>query len=269
MILTPEQRTEFDRAGVLRLEGLLSAEGVRRAREAVLRPLARLGLWRDGAWRLDAAPRPTWPAAGLKTGQAIGNKHPELAALTAEPAVAAVVDTLLDGRPFDRTIQKRPQVLFTLPNADQWFVPNGWHADYPRLASGQGGGVQLFAFLDVVAPGGGGTVVVAGSHRLLNQGRDLRMQDLKRLLCREPYFRRLYADTQDDRSALMNAVGEVEGVALKLVELTGAPGDAYFVDLRVLHAGAPNAAARPRMMLTDRFVPADMVGELARAFGWE
>ena len=52
--LTPEQRDEFKRAGILRLDGLLSAEGVRRARDAVLRPLERLELWKAGAWHLDA-----------------------------------------------------------------------------------------------------------------------------------------------------------------------------------------------------------------------
>lgn len=79
--ITPEQRDAFKRAGILRLDGLLSAEGVRRAREAVLRPLERLGLWKAGAWHLDALPRPQWPNTGLKTSEVIGNRHPELAAL--------------------------------------------------------------------------------------------------------------------------------------------------------------------------------------------
>lgn len=35
--LTPEQHDAFKRAGILRLDGLLPAEGVRQAREAVLR----------------------------------------------------------------------------------------------------------------------------------------------------------------------------------------------------------------------------------------
>jgi hypothetical protein len=51
---TPEQRDAFKRAAILRLDGLLSAEGVSRAREAVLRPLEQLGLWKAGAWHLDA-----------------------------------------------------------------------------------------------------------------------------------------------------------------------------------------------------------------------
>jgi hypothetical protein len=48
--LTPEQRDAFKGSGILRVKGLLPAEGVRHAREAVLRPLERLGLWQTGAW---------------------------------------------------------------------------------------------------------------------------------------------------------------------------------------------------------------------------
>ena len=95
--LTPEQRDAFKRAGMLRLDRLLSAEGVRRAREVVLRRLEPLGLWKAGAWHLDALPRPQWPNTGLKTSQVIGNHHPELAALVEESALAAAVDALLEG----------------------------------------------------------------------------------------------------------------------------------------------------------------------------
>ena len=47
--LTPSQIDEFERNGIVRLAGLLSDEIVRPAREVVLRQLAKIGLWRDGA----------------------------------------------------------------------------------------------------------------------------------------------------------------------------------------------------------------------------
>jgi Phytanoyl-CoA dioxygenase (PhyH) len=272
LVLTPEQRDEFDRRGVLRLAGLLSADTVRRAREHVQRRLARLGLWRDGAWRLGEIPRPQWPDSGLKSSKAIGNKHPDLEALLDEPALLATVDALLGGRAFDRTLYRRPQVLFTLPNADAWAVPTGWHVDAPRLASGRQPGLQLFAFLDTVEPRGGGTLVLAGSHRLLNEGRHIRVKDLNRLLRREAFFRALYSEapaSAEDRVRLLDQPSAVGDVALELVELTGAPGDAYLTDLRVLHAAAPNAADHPRMMATHRFLREDVRQELAEAFGWE
>ncbi|MGB6451956.1 MAG: phytanoyl-CoA dioxygenase family protein [Steroidobacteraceae bacterium] len=269
-ILTREQLDEFDRRGVLRLVALLSADRVRRAREHVQRRLAPPGLWREGAWHLQSIPRPQWPATGLKTSKVIGNKHPDVQALVEEPALLAAVDALLGGRAFDRTAFRRPQILLTLPNSDTWMVPTEWHVDSPRLASGRRSGVQLFTFLDTVEPRGGGTLVIPGSHRLLNDGRFIRAQELRRLLCREAFFRQLCSRapaSADDRARLLDQGGAVGDVALELVELTGAPGDAYLTDLRVLHSGAPNAADRPRMMATHRFVLADVMQELTEAQG--
>ncbi|HEY1752670.1 MAG TPA: phytanoyl-CoA dioxygenase family protein [Caulobacteraceae bacterium] len=265
--LSPEQREAFAQRGVIRLPGLLSAEAVRRAREAVLEPLARLGLWRDGAWRLGALPRPQWPATGLKTSKAIGNKRPEIEALLDEPVLLAAVDALLEGRPFDRRVFHRPQVLFTLPNIDAWRIPPGWHADGPRLASGMSPGVQMFACLDRVEAQGGGTLMVAGSHRLLNEaGRFLRARDLTQGLRREPFFRELFAGRASAADGLPRA--RIGDVPVEVIECVGAPGDGYLVDLRTLHVGAPNASDRPRMMVTHRFMRADVMREIAEAYGW-
>jgi len=268
--LTQQQREEFERLGVLRFDGLISADRVRAAREAVQRRLEPLGLWRDGEWRLDALPRPQWPDKGLKTSKAIGNRRPEIEALIEEPALLEIVDDLLGGRPFDRAIYKRPQVLFTLPNAQAWTLPGGWHCDSPRLASGERDGVQLFACLDEVAPRGGGTLAIAGSHRLLNEGRFLRPGEIPHRLRDEAFFRPLLAGSDDaaESERLMGLAGEAQGAPLRIVELTGRPGDAWIMDLRVLHAGAPNAGGRPRMMATHRFVRADLMDEISEGFGW-
>jgi hypothetical protein len=161
-----------------------------RAREHVQRRLAQLGLWKGGAWCLADAPRPQWPATGLKTSQVVGNKHPDVQALLDEPTLCMAVHTLLDGQSFDRTVYRQPQVLFTLPNSDSWTVPTQWHVDTPRLASGRRPGVPLFTFLDTVEARGGGTLVIAGSHRLLNEGRFIRMKELQHLLSREPLLSR-------------------------------------------------------------------------------
>lgn len=259
LTLTPEQLDEFDRRGVLRVAGLFSADRVRRAREHVLLRLARIGLWKNGAWRLGGPPRPQWPATGLKSSKVIGNKHPDVEALLEEPALLSAVGALLDGCEFERTMHRRPQVLVTLPNSDTWMVPAGWHVDHPRLASGRRAGVQLFTFLDTVEPRGGGTLAIAGSHRLLNEGRFIRVKELRNLLSREFFFREVH----------LGQTGVVNDVALEVVEMTGMPGDAYLMDLGVLHTAAPNAADHPRIMATHRFVRVDVVQELTEGFGWE
>jgi hypothetical protein len=271
LLLTPDQLGEFDRCGVLRLRGLISADRVRRAREYVQRRLALLGLWKDGAWCLADRPRPQWPSTGLKASKIIGNKHPDVEALLEEPALLAAVEALLGGSAFDRIVYPRPAVLFTLPNSDTWTVPTGWHVDTPRLASGRQPGVQLFTFLDTVEPRGGGTLVVASSHRLLNERRFVRVNEIRHLLSREVFFRNLYSEGQagvEDRARLLEQPSAVANVALEVVELTGSPGDAYLTDLRLLHTAAPNATDRPRMMATHRFVREDVMEELAEGFGW-
>ncbi|HLZ82926.1 MAG TPA: phytanoyl-CoA dioxygenase family protein [Caulobacteraceae bacterium] len=268
--LNPEQLEEFERRGVVRLEGLLPLQAVGPAREVVLRQLAKVGLWQDGGWRLDAVPRPQWPDHGLKTSKVIGNRHEALAALVADPALCAAVSSLLGGRAYAaRGSYTRPMVLFTLPNAEAWSLPDGWHTDSPRLASNQSAGVQLFTFLEPVEPRGGGTVVIAGSHRLMNEGRHIRPRDLAARLRSEAFFRDMASAGPfigEDPASLPS--GAVNGEPLQVMEITGAPGDAWLVDLRVLHAGAPNAKDRPRVMLTHRFERADLLSEVAEAWGW-
>jgi len=264
--LTPSQIDEFERNGIVRLAGLLSDEIVRPAREVVLRQLAKIGLWRDGAWRLDALPRPNWPDHGLKTSKVIGNRHEQLEALIADPALCAVVDALLGGRAYAvRGAYKRPQVLFTLPNAQTWSLPDGWHTDSPRLASNSSAGVQLFTFLERVDPQGGGTVVIGGSHRLINEGRHIRPRDLVARLRKDEAFHQMISAKVADSSLPATTVHEMP---LQVLELTGSPGDAWLMDLRVLHASAPNASGRPRVMLTHRFEREDVLHEVAQAWGW-
>lgn len=252
----------------MKLEQLLSAERVSDARRAVLRALERLGLWRDGEWRLEDRPRMPWPATGLKLARDIGHRHPEVAALIEEPGLIAVVESLLGGGPFDRKIYPRPQILASLPNTEPWVLPNGWHTDVPRLASGARAGLQLFTFLEPVEPRGGGTLVIAGSHHLLNDNRNLKVKDINSALRSELFFRELFQPHEPRGEPECLPVGHVGRTPLRVVELTGRPGDVWLMDLRVLHAAAPNTSDRPRLMATHRFVRAALIPEIAAAFGW-
>lgn len=266
--LSDAQHAEFQSQGVVKIDGLLSLQGVADARHAVLRRLEALGLRGDGKWRLDHIERPRWPATGLKPARDIGHRHPEVEALIDEPAVRIAMEHLSGGGPFDRKVWPRPQILASLPNAQPWSLPGGWHVDVPRLASGHSPGLQLFAFLEPVEPRGGGTLVVAGSHRLLNNGRHLKVKAITSALGAEPFFRQLFDSQSKLASPAVLPEGRVEGVPLKVMELTGQPGDAWLMDLRVLHAAAPNGSETPRLMITHRFIQTALMGEIAEAFGW-
>lgn len=266
--LTSEHLAQFERDGLLRIDRLLSARGIERARQAMLRPLEALGLLRDGAWQLDGRPMPVWPATGLKTARDIGHRHPEVEALIEEPRLRAIVDALLGHRPIDREVYPRPQLLVSLPNAGRWVLPGGWHTDLPRLASGESPGVQLFTFLEPVGARGGGTLAVAGSHRLLNDGRSLKIREINAALGQHDYFRHLCRERAADSGGQDLPTGCVGDVQLRVIELAGGPGDVWLMDLRTLHCASPNASDRPRMMMTYRFVPAELMPEIAAAFGW-
>lgn len=264
MALSHDQLDTFRTRGLLHLPGLIPAAAIARAHDSILRPLERLGLWRDGVWRLDEHPRPVWPDKGVSAKQ-IGNRHPGAEALADEPAVRAVVDALLEGESADRTIYKRPQILVTLPNATCWSVPQGWHVDVPRFASGRWPGVQLFYLLAPVLPGAGGTLVLAGGHRLLNDQGYVRIRDVGHLLRRHPAVRDVLApgplDSRADAPGGALRSGMAGDVAVELVELTGEAGDVYAMDLRMLHVPAPNAGVTPRLMATDRYLRASVVQE--------
>lgn len=245
--LNDEQLAQFADEGLLRLDGLLDRGCVEAARKAVLQPLEQLGLWRDGGWRLEARPRPAWPDTGLKPAGDIGHRHAEVEALIEQPSLKAAVEALLHRAVFDRKVYPRPQVLASLPNCTKWFVPTGWHTDLPRLASGKRPGVQMFAFLDTVQPQGGGTVALAGSHRLLNDGRNLKVREITAALRTEAFFQRLFGLT-----------GGLPPDAFRSMWWSWSANlDVWLMDLRVLHAMAPNASRQPRLMATYRFVPAD------------
>lgn len=123
-------------------------------------------------------------------------------------------------------------------------------------------GVQLFLCLDRVAPRGGGTVVIAGSHRLVaglaereGPGYPGRSEPVRRSLRRSvPWLNDLWtAGGEGDRAQrFMEEGAEHDGIALRVVELVGEPGDVLLMHPWMLHAPAPNCGELARMVLTER-----------------
>lgn len=254
------QRKTLRERGILHLPGFLPPERVTLARDVVLNALERQGAWRDGRLHLEGRPSSAYANAGADLVRGIKRARQLNEVVT--PQLLDLVAALLDGRDFVTTTDV-PQLLFTLPNATEWTVPHiNWHLDVPRLASGECPGVQMFTFLDTVEPGGGGTLVVAGSHRLLNENRRIGSKDVKRKLKQEPYFRDLMSREAGDRRRFLTEPGRAGSVEVQVVELHGEAGDVFLTDLRLLHTLAPNVSQRPRMMLTQRFIPAALRTEI-------
>src|SRR5262245_13646115 len=179
----------------------------------------------------------------------------------ASPELTGMLDDLLGAGAWLRP-DRWGDSLVTFPDARAaWDVPHtGWHIDWPaRGAARPLFGSKVLAFVSPVAAGGGGTVLLAGSHRLIERavaasrpGAAGHSPALRKTLgAAHPWLRDLWSrPTGGDRIARFMRDGVVlDGVDLRVVELTGAAGDAVVFHPWLFHAAAPNRARWPRMMV--------------------
>jgi ectoine hydroxylase-related dioxygenase (phytanoyl-CoA dioxygenase family) len=245
-MFTRSERECFTTHGLCKRQGFLSSKKLANARSLIFEHLEHAGIWRDGSWHFEQ----TAPDYGMAMIKPL-NHHPAIVELASGEAFAAASELVDDHLDFPG----HPALLFTLPNATTWTLPHqNWHVDRPRLPEGGVPGVQIFAILERVEAGGGGTLAVMGSHRLLNEGVRMSSTDLRKKLKREAYFSELMSNSTDDRMRFLNEIGHVGDVELKVAEMTGEPGDVYFMDMRVLHTISPNKLRVPRIMLTQRYL---------------
>ena len=137
-------------------------------------------------------------------------------------------------------------------------MPRGWHIDFgldrptwPVFAA------KIFAFFDTVEPGGGGTLVLEGSHRLQERFAAATSQDLATPAAHDEFMHSYEwvervsrgGTPQHPMRDLIDRWHEVDGVPLRVSELTGEPGDIVLTHMQVLHSPAPNAGTRPRQMM--------------------
>ena len=151
--------------------------------------------------------------------------------------------------------------LITFPRRAPWDVPSaGWHLDLPPTGKARPlPVVRLLALVERVEAQAGGTLVLAGSHRLLERcvaAADRRRRhsaSMRRVLGKaDPWLAGLFSsdDTADRVQRFMVDGTVVDGVPLRVVELTGEPGDVFLMHPWLFHAGAPNCGRLPRMMVT-------------------
>lgn len=151
--------------------------------------------------------------------------------------------------------------LATFPEPGGWDVPTRlWHWDNqlePHLDRPRG--LFVVSFIGSVAPRGGGTLLLSGSPRLLLRQeqrkpagqRDFGTRLWERFHRSHPWLMALtgQAPSPADRiGAFMTGETIVDGVSLRVVELTGEPGDMVFCHPVMVHCAAPNRGLRPRFM---------------------
>jgi hypothetical protein len=157
------------------------------------------------------------------------------------------------------------RAIVTFPSgrpASEWDVPTDiWHWDNPtawnrkRLT-----GLFIVACVNQVRPAHGGTLVLAGSPQLVLRHYETlpaekralgHIYEIGRFRRSDPWLATLsgHAPSPPDRiAAFMQAGGEVGGVRVRVVELTGEPGDVVFCHPLIVHGTAPNCGTAPRMM---------------------
>jgi hypothetical protein len=159
VMLTSAQRDEFDQTGIVKIESVFSEAEAARMRDVVWAELAaRHGMARDDPT--------TWQPYG-PTGMTTSKRHSAFRPILG-PALRDGLDGLLGPGRWAEP-KHHGQVLITMPNTERWVVPDRlWHTDIGYESLDVLVGLKHWAFLDTVEPGGGRTVQLAGSHRLLS-----------------------------------------------------------------------------------------------------
>lgn len=249
----------FRENGWVRLRGAFDADAARTMRDAVWRALERIGIhWdRPSTWTVERPPH----LQRLKDDpvfQKVGT-----------PALLSAIDAILEGVPYQNP-KNWGAFFLAFPGSTPWRIPtSGCHIDaYYASPLLPARGVKTFALLGDIAPRGGGTLMVNGSHRLVYEwfqenppSRGARSAQMRRLLQKQPYVRRLHSSGDDGEriERFMKHVEVANGIPLQVVEATGDAGDVILVHPLVMHVAAPNNAAEPRFMVSGG-VTTDMWG---------
>lgn len=252
MLLTQMQRDAFDAQGLLRLAGAVPPADAERMAE-----LIRTFAMTEEAIRRNSeheyfAEHPTGYQS-LKRAGAFD------AILTS--AVPMVLDELLGPDGWKRPRHwGNPAVTNRMSDAP-WELPtDGWHVDSAPDERGRSRSVTVFIVLSELRPAGAGTLILTGSHQLVRKygQHNVKNRAQRKLLgARNPWLAELWSRQPDPaldrRRRYLEEGAVVDGVPLRVVEITGQPGDTFFMRGDTFHAVAPNALDQPRMMLIKGF----------------
>lgn len=252
MALSDMQREEFFDQGTLRLTRVFPQAAAARVVD---------GIWGllEQKYRLRRDSPATWTEkqpTGFQSLTRAGSFNS-----IAGPALIDALNDLLGKGEWNST-KTWGAPLVTFPeNGRMWEVPkNQWHLDFlARGTADELPGIRVLAFISPVEAGGGGTVVAAGSHRLVERllatglahgGHSATVRDL--LAASHPWLRGLWSETagDEDRARFITRGERIHGVDVRVEELIGAPGEVILMHPWTFHAPAPNCSQRPRIMVS-------------------
>lgn len=250
----------FAETGVVKLERVFSEADAERMREVVWRDLYHT----DGVVRDD---RSTWHRKSPLRKLARAKRHPVFEAIFGESLRTFANALIGDGW---TTSEAFGNLLVSFPDAARWHLPGldgFWHSDYSGRhdPSDPLPSVRVFAVFGDVPPGGGGTLLVEGSDRLLMRFAHAHPEAERSHKAAHLAWYRAFpwladlalAEVQPDRPAgvddarrqrFMDTVTDVDGIACRVVEACGQPGDVYVCAPWTIHCRPPNASDGPRFL---------------------
>ncbi|HXY93281.1 MAG TPA: hypothetical protein VEP49_12440 [Acidimicrobiia bacterium] len=248
----------FAETGVAKLRKVFSAEDAELMRDVVWRDL----LHSEGVHRED---RTTWRRASPRRKLARAKRDPIFRAMFGA-TLRALADALL-GEGWV-TSAAFGNLLVDFPDARRWHLPGRdgfWHSDFgndPRMDPLPG--LRAFVVFGDVPPGGGGTLLVAGSARMISRFVEAHpdvprshraavawhrsIPWLRDLTLSELPSGRSHEDDEARRRRFMDTVTDVDGIPARVVEACGRPGDVYVCHPWTIHCKPPNASDRPRFL---------------------
>jgi hypothetical protein len=254
--LSPEDLAHFAQQGYVRVSEALSSEYVAKVQAAIWEQL-------NAQYGIVQTDRATWKAGWCGINK---NTVDKKAGKQTTPRLIGAVNQLL-GEGNWRPLKTLGGLLLTLPfdPSEQWDRAFDWHVDNdPRLYLGSLDELMLFTFYSSVERHGGGTLILSGSHRLIEHYLQTNPNDtvsalslIKDGLFRwHPYFAELTwhrSAALRSTEALMESPVDVHGFPVQVVELTGKPGDAILCHPALLHAISANCSSTPRLMRRTNF----------------
>jgi hypothetical protein len=265
--LTETEVAQFRRDGFVVVKGAFARADADAMQDDWWRELFDLyGIQRDD--------RSTWhqPMRDLRRGKS----SPQQTKIHT-PRLHGVIDDLLGAGAW-RWPKNWGRAIATFPQGGSWDVPGLhdrrgpglWHWDSPVEWHRDGlSAVFAFTFVGAVAPGGGGTSILSGSHRLLQKWDDEMMRGARDVRGQRDWFHRAHPwvaalsgvspTPADRRKTFMEDGVEIDDIHLRVVELSGEPGDMVLCHPTIVHCVSPNCGAWPRFMRigtvhTERFI---------------
>ncbi len=259
MPFTAENRAEYERFGITRIPGALAQTHLDEISDRVWETLARrYNIRRDApeGWKAHRSAKIIDLPDSLS--------FDEIAA----PSVCEAIDLFLGSGNW-QPLKRWSKLLAAFPESrERWEVPHqSWHLDFRTSRAIAGNfGVRVFTCLADLEPGGGGTVVVAGSHRLVEglmrrTSSILHSADVRKLLMSTyPWIKALCSrEAKTDRKQMFMEAGAVlDGTEVRVSEVIGAAGDVVLMHPWLLHAGATNCANVPRLVLSTTVFRSDL-----------